>query len=350
MPDHKPTGNAGEHLVASQVDALGFNCELFRQTDHIDGDIQFGEAAPGQSLRIQVKTGQSHFHYTSDERLFYRGENRHLAHWVNSHIPVILCLVDLGSSTVYWQVVTDATVISTGDHWKVQMPLTQTLTATDAPSNLLALLGRNAGSLSKKYVDDIQSSWKRLGTWEGNVQIWARYSRVASEPTPITNKATFADGKVLETLVGVTLELTDFDEPQRRAFDVPDPDFRARLNDSVAIIYAGRRESDLRRIALVNLDAQYPYVDFLRECNEWLYPVNIPARNWIVFGTMISMFADMIAMLLMHFTLGLFLFFGLPIVGLISLWGVMGPRREFMARVRLSTDYLVEQVRRDQNP
>lgn len=48
-------GNAGEHLVASQINALGFHCELTRNTDRIDAFVRFGRFAPGQSLWLQVK-------------------------------------------------------------------------------------------------------------------------------------------------------------------------------------------------------------------------------------------------------------------------------------------------------
>lgn len=262
MPKESIKGDAGEHLVVSQLSRLDLECDLYRHAQFLDGEARFGDDAPGKCLKIQVKTGTSYFRYDKKGDLFYYGEVEDLRHWAGSPSPVIVVLVDLDRDLCYWQSVQNP--ISTGTRWKLKMNRSQTLTSFGARDKLLALVEADLDPLALD-VRRISNPWHELEKWPSGVTVYARYSQVVSDPEIKHDVTRTSKGVEIKTPISVDLEIADQLDPARRLLPVPDPAFKAKVNDDVAVLYAGREPKRLWRVAIVNLKTQFPHVDLLSE-------------------------------------------------------------------------------------
>jgi len=90
--------------------------------------VEDGDPA-GKLIALQIKTGKSHFHETTDHYTFY-GKIEHYDYWLNHSLPVILIghLPDTGTS--YWVEINETTAQRTSKHWKVELPKNQIFDST----------------------------------------------------------------------------------------------------------------------------------------------------------------------------------------------------------------------------
>jgi hypothetical protein len=79
----------------------------------------------GRMLALQVKSGASQLARRSDTHITFPCSDRHARYWLGHSLPVAIVVYDPDAKVAYWQVVSDETVVSTGDGWKIAIPLLQ---------------------------------------------------------------------------------------------------------------------------------------------------------------------------------------------------------------------------------
>lgn len=107
---------------------------IFREqpTDDYGIDAQFevveDDAATGQLLAAQIKSGPSYFKKESDEGWWYALNKDDLAYWLEHALPVVVIICDPDTKSAYWQAVNEHTVV-TGKRGgkKLLIPRTQEL-------------------------------------------------------------------------------------------------------------------------------------------------------------------------------------------------------------------------------
>jgi hypothetical protein len=96
-----------------------YGVDLFVETATDDG------RPTGRHLAVQVKSGTSYIGASGDGVV--RPDQAHIEYWQGYSMPIIVAVYDPGTEAVYWQVVSDETIESTGQGWKVTVPSGQTL-------------------------------------------------------------------------------------------------------------------------------------------------------------------------------------------------------------------------------
>jgi hypothetical protein len=71
----------------------------------------------GRSLAVQVKSGPSYFTGGSETAFTYRGETKHINHYLNHGQPVLLVLVDTDAEEAWWAHFQPYETDSTGEQW-----------------------------------------------------------------------------------------------------------------------------------------------------------------------------------------------------------------------------------------
>jgi hypothetical protein len=94
-----------------------------------------GGIVDGRMLAMQIKSGASQVSEQNSARAVHRCSDRHVKYWLGHSLPVLVVLYDPNKKLAYWQVVSDETVLSTGENWKIGVPFDQTL----VPGNEAAL-------------------------------------------------------------------------------------------------------------------------------------------------------------------------------------------------------------------
>jgi len=125
-------------LLAYCVEKLDFYFSmhgwLFREQplhDYgIDAQVEIvSEGKPtGDLIAMQVKSGLSYFSEETDTEIIYRADDKHIKYWSKHCLPVIIILYHPERDNFYWESVTDETIISTGNGWKINIPKSKLLT------------------------------------------------------------------------------------------------------------------------------------------------------------------------------------------------------------------------------
>jgi hypothetical protein len=111
LTDNQLIGQRGEALVAERAMTMGFAYEMRgRLETGVDGMLELRDPKTGtmraQWIGTQVKTTESGTYSGEDDQGFdYLLDTGHLEYWRAANIPVILVLVRLDSSEMYWKVV-----------------------------------------------------------------------------------------------------------------------------------------------------------------------------------------------------------------------------------------------------
>ncbi len=119
------TASKGIGLTAQAFEALDF---LFRsQPEHdmgIDAHAEVVEngRASGRLLGLQIKAGESYLSETQDDSYVFRPSSDHVSYWIQHALPVLICLCDLETKRVYWQITNQETAISTRKGFKIKVP------------------------------------------------------------------------------------------------------------------------------------------------------------------------------------------------------------------------------------
>ena len=122
------TARRGVALVARRFEELNFAFREQHESDYgIDAHVELieGESATGRLLGVQVKAGPSYLMETVGDCYVFREDASHVDYWVNHSLPVLVCLADLDSDEVYWQVINEDTAESTGTRYRVLVPKSQ---------------------------------------------------------------------------------------------------------------------------------------------------------------------------------------------------------------------------------
>ena len=126
MTDTDLTGRIGVNLIEGIVlNDLGW---VFREQhvsdEGIDAQVEtkVDDKTTGRLLALQIKTGPSYFTEPKDAGWLFRFGERQARLWLDHALPVILILIDAAQRVAYWQVVSPATVVSTGKKYKVHVP------------------------------------------------------------------------------------------------------------------------------------------------------------------------------------------------------------------------------------
>jgi len=135
------TERVGVGIATTAFEALGFAFREQSVSDYgIDAHAELieSERPSGRLLGIQLKSGASYLTETCDEGYIFRTDKEHVEYWTNHALPVLICLCDTDSQTIFWQVVNADTATSTGKGYKFTVPSTQTV--ADSSSRLFTEL------------------------------------------------------------------------------------------------------------------------------------------------------------------------------------------------------------------
>lgn len=122
------TERRGIGIATEAFEALDFAFREQSESDYgIDAhaELILSEKPTGQLLGIQLKSGASWLTERCDTGFVFRTDKKHVEYWLNHALPVLVCLCDVETRNVYWQVVTPETAISTGKRYKIIVPPTQ---------------------------------------------------------------------------------------------------------------------------------------------------------------------------------------------------------------------------------
>jgi len=76
----------------------------------------------GALIGIQIKSGSSYFDEETEGAYVFRSNDTHIRYWLGHALPVILVLYDPRKNTLYWEVVSEDTIQSTGRGWRIDVP------------------------------------------------------------------------------------------------------------------------------------------------------------------------------------------------------------------------------------
>ncbi|PKH88502.1 hypothetical protein CXF79_06335 [Colwellia sp. Bg11-28] len=113
----------------------------------------------GQTLAVQIKTGESFFSREESDGYVFRGENKHLNYYINSSCPVLIILCHPKTEECYWTAFDPNIIDGTSNGWKMVIKKSQSLRINQKES-LLALVG-----------DPIDATEELKAQWELNKSI-----------------------------------------------------------------------------------------------------------------------------------------------------------------------------------
>lgn len=124
----KITGETGVNAVSKVVNDE-FQWIFRRNHDEhdfgIDGYLDIvtqDGAVTGQSLAVQVKSGQSFFKTRTSNGFTFYGEKKHLNYYLNQKNPILIIIHDDKLNQAYWQVFELAYTERTPTGWKMNIP------------------------------------------------------------------------------------------------------------------------------------------------------------------------------------------------------------------------------------
>ena len=123
-------------------EALGFAFRVQHDEDYgVDAHAELieDERPTGRLLGIQLKTGPSYFKESEEDSYVFRVDSQHIDYWFDHCLPVLICLCDVDTRRVYWQVVNAETATSTGKGFKILIPRSHKLDSNSG-ANLRNLL------------------------------------------------------------------------------------------------------------------------------------------------------------------------------------------------------------------
>ena len=95
MNNRDTTDRSGIYKCGATFEKIGF---IFREQTICDYGIDAiierkDEKYPsGKLIAVQIKSGDSYFKERKDDKVVFRGENKHYDYWLNHSLPVIIVL------------------------------------------------------------------------------------------------------------------------------------------------------------------------------------------------------------------------------------------------------------------
>lgn len=153
------TGNAGVNLVSTIINN-SFKW-LFRPTHNehdfgIDAYVDIvseNNLVTGQSVAMQIKSGDTFFKTKSPNRFTFYGEMKHLNYYMNNQSPVLIVICDTSKNKCYWEKFDGNKIEKTKTGWKLNIPLSNLLELSKK-NKILKLLPP-----PKDYSDDLNHQW-----------------------------------------------------------------------------------------------------------------------------------------------------------------------------------------------
>lgn len=104
---------------------------IFQSDVGIDMEVEICEDGnpTGQLFGVQIKTGESYFKENVVGDIIYRGTNIHLDYWTNHSLPIVIILHNPKTKQTIWQKIDEEKITRTPKNWKIEIPLTQTLSS-----------------------------------------------------------------------------------------------------------------------------------------------------------------------------------------------------------------------------
>ncbi|MEV7282956.1 DUF4365 domain-containing protein [Streptomyces sp. NPDC093252] len=131
----------------------------------------------GRLLAVQIKSGESQFTAVAEGGWWYPCDAAHVAYWRHHSLPVALLLFDPRTERVHWQHVTADTLVPTGKHYKVFVPVDQQIDQANAEA-----LGRPARLQDE--VDPFREAVDRL-PGDTRIQLLREHQAGAAHAFPL---------------------------------------------------------------------------------------------------------------------------------------------------------------------
>jgi len=90
----------------------------------IDAQVEIadGHNALGSLIGIQIKSGSSYFSEQTESTIVFRSNHKHIKYWLRHSLPVIIVLYNDAADTLYWEIISEETIKSTGKAWRIDVP------------------------------------------------------------------------------------------------------------------------------------------------------------------------------------------------------------------------------------
>ena len=81
----------------------------------------------GKLIAVQIKSGDSYFKKIEEDKVVFRGENKHYDYWLNHSLPVIIVLYSPSKDKCIWESFNKQKAKRTEKGWKINIPYNQNL-------------------------------------------------------------------------------------------------------------------------------------------------------------------------------------------------------------------------------
>lgn len=81
----------------------------------------------GKLIAVQIKSGNSYFKEMKEDKVVFRGENKHYDYWLNHSLPVIIVLYSPSNDKCIWEIFNEQKAEKTEKGWKINIPYNQKL-------------------------------------------------------------------------------------------------------------------------------------------------------------------------------------------------------------------------------
>jgi hypothetical protein len=92
-------------------------------------ELQDNGRATGQLIALQIKTGPSYFDKKTDDAYIFYPEKHHIDYWLGHALPVVVCLCNIDTRDIHWQLVSNETLEPTPTNARLPVPFAQKLTS-----------------------------------------------------------------------------------------------------------------------------------------------------------------------------------------------------------------------------
>jgi hypothetical protein len=98
----------------------------------IDMTVEISENGEpsGELFAVQIKTGKSYFTEENNNKIVFRGKEKHLNYWLNYSLPVIIILHNPENDLTIWEEIKENNISKTNKSWKIEIPKHQALSNT----------------------------------------------------------------------------------------------------------------------------------------------------------------------------------------------------------------------------
>ncbi|AFM04246.1 hypothetical protein Fleli_1848 [Bernardetia litoralis DSM 6794] len=208
---------------------------IFREQPLVDVGIdalveEVIEASPtGKFLAVQIKGGKGNVYETETTYNHYVS-NVHQQYWLNLSIPIIIAVYIPENELVYWEFVSDDTLVKTEKRWKIEIPKNKILNETSV-EELRQIIKSNLqsdflsqflnGNVSDEEVDKILNSMDHL--------------------TELAETVTQVNNTMAEMTLGITKNTNKFNHYISKGFTDENREVQNSINDLATVLNKSSR-------------------------------------------------------------------------------------------------------------